>query len=253
MKKLLLLLSLAFVLAIGAFAAEPDSRVYELRTYTATPGKLDAVLARFRDHTCKLFEKHGMVNIAYWVPMDPADGAGEKLVYLLEHKSREAAKESWKNFNADPEWQAGRKASEADGKIVAKTESVFLELTGFLQPMAPSAQAPSPVVELRTYTTAEGKLGALDARFAGGETDLFVKSGMRGAGYFHPMDADKGAGHTLIYFMVHPSREAATESWKKFRADPAWVKMKADSEKDGKITTETKSMFLAPLDFSPTK
>jgi hypothetical protein len=253
MKKSLLLLWFAFVFAAGVFAADSDSPVYVLRTYTATEGKLDAVLARFREHTCQLFEKHGMVNIGYWVPMDAADGAGEKLVYLLQHKSREAAKASWKNFGADPEWQAVRKASEADGKIVAKAESVFLVLTNFSQPLSASAQAPSRVFELRTYTTAEGRLGALDARFAGGETDLFVKSGMRGLAYFHPMDADKGAGHTLIYFMVHPSREASVESWKKFRADPAWVKMKADSEKDGKITTETKSMFLAPVDFSQTK
>ncbi len=255
MKKIALL-SVLFSLALGGAivsAAESDTRVYELRTYTATPGKIENVLARFRDHTCALFERHGMVNIGYWVPMDPADGAGEKLVYLLEHKSREAAKESWKNFNADPEWQQVRKASEADGKIVAKAESVFLVLTGFSQPMAPSAQAPARVFELRTYTTPEGKLAALDARFGGGETDLFAKAGMTGVGYFHPADADKGADHTLIYMLAHPSREAAAASWKKFRDDPAWIKMKAESEKEGKLTTENKSMFLAPVDFSPTK
>jgi hypothetical protein len=185
--------------------------------------------------------------------MDAPDGAGEKLVYLLEHKSREAATESWKNFSADPEWQAVRKASEANGKIVAKAESVYLAPTDYSPPVAPSAQAPARVFELRTYTAPEGKLDALDARFRGGETALFAKSGMNGVAYFHPLDADKGAGHTLVYLLVHRNREAATASWKKFREDPEWVKMKAESEKDGKLTSETKSMFLAPVDFSATK
>jgi NIPSNAP len=247
------LFSLVFGLVAAARAAEGEKPVYELRTYTATPGKIEAVLARFRDHTCKIFERHGMVNVAYWVPMDAADGAGEKLVYLLEHKSRDAAKESWKNFNADPEWQAVRKASEAEGKIVAKAESVFLAPTDYSPPVASSAQAPARVFELRTYTAPEGKLDALDARFRGGETDLFAKAGMNGVAYFHPLDAVNGAGHTLIYLLAHANREAAVASWKKFRDDLAWIKMKADSEKDGKLTTENKSMFLAPVDFSPTK
>ena len=79
-------------LALPLVAAEPDTRCFEMRTYYAAPGKLDALNARFRDHTCKLFEKHGMVNIGYWVPMTNTEN---KLVYLLAYPNREAREKSW--------------------------------------------------------------------------------------------------------------------------------------------------------------
>jgi hypothetical protein len=252
-----------FTLPVLAFGFVPNSRaaeiavgarVIELRTYTAMPGKLDALLARFREHTLKLFERHGMENLGYWVPTDAKDGAGEKLVYLLAHASREAAAASWAAFKADPDWQAVSRASEVNGKIVAKTESVFLAATDFSPAFIASIGHGAPrVFELRTYTAAPGKLAALDARFRGGETALFAKSGMTGVGFFHPLDADQGAEHVLIYLLAHANREAATASWNAFRTDPAWVKLKAESEKDGKLTATTVAMFLAPTDFSPTK
>src|SRR3954462_4248310 len=114
MKKLLGLLSLVAFVSFalnGLSAALPPAPVYELRVYTAHEGKMPELLARFRDHTCKLFERHGMVNIGYWTPMDQKDG--NKLYYVLQHRSREAAQASWKAFGADPDWQAVQKASEA--------------------------------------------------------------------------------------------------------------------------------------------
>jgi hypothetical protein len=106
------------------------ARVFELRTYTAAPGKMEALNARFRDHTCKLFEKHGMTNIGYWNPEDPKE-AESKLVYILAFPSKEAAKKSWSDFGADPEWTAAKKASEKDGKLVEKVEHVFLKPTDY--------------------------------------------------------------------------------------------------------------------------
>ena len=251
--------TLALLLAFAStLRAAETAGVYELRTYYTEPGRLDALLARFRDHTTKLFEQHGIKNLAYWVPTDEKNGAGSKLVYLLGYPSREAATASWKEFSADPEWQKVRKASEAPeagGKIVAKVESVFLAGTSYSPAFKVSAEKSPRVFELRTYTTPEGGLAALDARFGGGETTLFANAGMTGVIFTHPIDADKGASHTLIYLLAHANREAATASWQKFRTDPAWVKMKADSEKaaGGSLTTKTESMFLAPVDFSPTK
>src|SRR5438034_2427770 len=101
---------------------EKDGRVYEMRTYYAEPGKLDALNARFRDHTCKLFEKHGMTNVAYWVPMADQKGADNTLVYIVAHKSPDAAKASWAAFRQDPDWTAARKASEdkVGGSLTAK-------------------------------------------------------------------------------------------------------------------------------------
>lgn len=111
-------------------AGEAQARVFEIRTYTTPPGKLDELHKRFREHTLKFFERHGMTNIAYWTPQDPKL-ADTTLVYVLTHPSREAAKANWKAFSADPEWQRVRAASEANGPIVTKVESVFLDATDY--------------------------------------------------------------------------------------------------------------------------
>lgn len=125
----------SLVLAAGVAHAAPapaaDARCFELRTYTAAPGKLDALNARFRNHTVKLFEKHGMQVVGFWVPTDPEGGAGEKLIYVLAHKSRAAATASWAAFRADPDWVGVKAASEADGSLVTKVESVFLAATDY--------------------------------------------------------------------------------------------------------------------------
>jgi hypothetical protein len=125
-----------FVAALAAVsffvqpAAAQDGRVFELRTYTCNEGKLPDLLARFRNHTMKIFEKHGMTNVAYWVPQD-APLHDTTLVYMISHPSREAAKKNWAAFGADPEWQKVQKDSEANGKIVNKVVSVFMDPTDF--------------------------------------------------------------------------------------------------------------------------
>ena len=125
-----LILSTCTLMLLPLASSAADNRVFELRTYTTLPGKLPDLLARFRDHTTKLFEKHGMQNIGYWVPKD-APRSENTLIYLLAHSSRDAAKKSWDAFRADPDWQKAAKASEANGKIVDKVESVFLDPTDF--------------------------------------------------------------------------------------------------------------------------
>jgi hypothetical protein len=104
--------------------------VYELRVYHTYEGKLDDLLRRFREHTTKLFEKHGMKNVAYWTPTDEPL-KGKTLVYILAHPSRDAATANWQAFRDDPEWQSVREKSEANGKIVEKVDSTFLVLTDF--------------------------------------------------------------------------------------------------------------------------
>jgi hypothetical protein len=113
-------------LAMTASAAH----VYELRTYTTHEGKLEALLARFRNHTTKLFEKHGMTNIGYWVPQDEPLKKNT-LIYVIRHDSREAAKKSWDAFRNDPEWKKVQTESEAAGKINQKVESVYMDSTDF--------------------------------------------------------------------------------------------------------------------------
>jgi hypothetical protein len=109
-------------------AAEP-APVFELRVYTTHPGKMPDLLARFKNHTTKIFERHGMANVGYWVPVEQKDG--DKLYYILKHQSREAAAASWKAFGADPEWNKVRTESEAKGPIVKGVESTFMTAAEF--------------------------------------------------------------------------------------------------------------------------
>jgi hypothetical protein len=186
--------------------------------------------------------------------MDEKDGAADKLVYLLEHKSREAATASWKAFGADPEWKEVVKRSQVNGKIVAKAESIYLAPTDFSKSMSAGNGKGAPrVFEMRTYTAADGKLAGLDARFRDHTLALFAKHGMTNLGYFHATDADKGADKMLIYFLAHATRDAAAASWKAFRDDPAWTKARTESEKGGKLTAKVEGVFLKPTDFSKTK
>ena len=127
---LFLAAAMAASITIPSAVAQEHGRVFELRTYTCNEGKLPDLLARFRNHTTRLFEKHGMTNIAYWVPQD-APAHENTLIYVIAHASREAAKKNWDEFRNDPEWQKVQKDSEANGKIVSKVESVFMDAADF--------------------------------------------------------------------------------------------------------------------------
>jgi len=104
--------------------------VYELRIYHANEGKLDALLARFRDHTVAIFNRHGLKSVAYWTPTDEPL-KGRTLIYILKHPSREAAAANWKSFHDDPEWIKVSTESEKDGKLVEKVDSTYMTLTDF--------------------------------------------------------------------------------------------------------------------------
>ena len=105
-----------------------DDRVFELRTYTAAEGKYEALLARFRDDTMRIFEKHGMENVGYWTPQD---GPENTLIYLISHASREQADANWQAFIADPEWQQVAEESQRDGRIISGLERMWLEPTDY--------------------------------------------------------------------------------------------------------------------------
>jgi len=120
-----------FAMAKETVAAAQDTKlIYELRVYHCYESKLPDLHRRFREHTMKLFEKHGIKNVAYWTPMDEPQKSNT-LVYIIAHPSREAAAANWKAFSDDPEWQSVREKSEANGKIVEKVDSTFLTLTDF--------------------------------------------------------------------------------------------------------------------------
>ena len=262
MKLFALTMIAMLTLASMSLAAEPGKSphgLYELRIYTTLPGRLDALNARFRDHTLRLFEKHGMTNIGYWEPINEADGKGTKLIYLLGFPSMEAREKSFKAFGADPEWQKARTASEADGKILAPkgVQSIFLTPTEYSMFNFDSASQPAEgrVFALRIYGTPDGKLDELHSRFRNHTIDLFARHGMTNIAYFTPVKVEDGAGRNLTYFLAHPSVEAHEKSFAAFRADPAWVKVKAETEKDGSLTVPggVKNILLKSTDYSPLK
>ena len=118
---------------LGNVVTAQTDQVFELRTYTTHPGRLDALNARFRNHTMRIFEKHGIENVGYWVPQDERDHGDHTLVYIIAHPSRESAADNWKSFIADPEWSKVAEESQRDGRIVARVDSVFMDATDYSQ------------------------------------------------------------------------------------------------------------------------
>lgn len=116
--------------AFESVAQAQSERIFEMRTYTAHPGRLDALNARFRDHTTRIFDRHGMTNVGYWTPQE-APLAENTLVYILAHDSRDAGQASWDAFRADPEWSQVAEESQRDGRIVESVDVLWLEPTDY--------------------------------------------------------------------------------------------------------------------------
>lgn len=225
-----------------------DEPVYELRTYVCEEGRLDALHARFRDHTMELFEQHGITNLAYWTPTD-GETSQTTLVYVIRHESRAAAAESWQAFRDDPEWQRVRAASEESGRILAQApDSVFLSATDYSPQIGPAD--PDKLYELRVYTAAEGKLADLHTRFRDHTDEIFRNHGMEAYAYWQPMD-DPDSENQLIYILAHDSREAADESWRAFSRDPKWQEVREASQVNGRLVVKVDRTYMRPTDFSP--
>lgn len=136
MKRTSMAIAIILALAAGwtaqhlwASYKESTNRVFELRIYTVLPGRMDAMNARFKNHTNALLTKYHMTLLGFWQPQ--GDEAGKKLYYLVAHKNRKEAEANWNAFVEDPAWQVARDASEKDGKIVEKIERVWLDPTEY--------------------------------------------------------------------------------------------------------------------------
>ncbi|MEC8907028.1 MAG: NIPSNAP family protein [Verrucomicrobiota bacterium] len=243
------LLPLFLLLFLKIPALAEDTRCYEMRIYTANEGKLDELNARFENHTCKLFEKHGLTNVGYWMPADKSDN---RLIYVISSPDREAHNKSWKAFLNDPGWKKAYKASVKDGALVAKIDSTFLSATDY-SPEIKSVIFKHPrVFELRTYVTAKDRLKNLNARFRDHTCALFEKHKITNVAYWTPMDANKGKDNTLIYIISHQSTGQSKKNWGAFIGDPAWKKARAASVKDGKILAKAPhKVFMNSTNYSP--
>lgn len=238
-------LTTMLLFAAALTASAQDTRLFETRIYYTEPGRLEALLTRFRNHTTKIFEKHGMTNIGYWVPLHEEN----KLIYVLAYPDRAARDAAWKAFGADPEWVKVRTESEVSGKIVSKVESIFMDATDFSPKIKSSKSKKERVFELRTYTTNPGKLPDLLARFRNHTLKLFKKHGMTNVAYW----TVNGKDDTLIYILAHPSEEAGKKAFDAFRADPDWVKARDASEVNGKLANKVESVYMKATDFSTIK
>jgi hypothetical protein len=259
MKTLLLAMTVSVAALLPSSAAQKDSRCYELRTYRAATGKMEALNKRFREHTLRLFARHGITSLGYWERLDKEGQPINQLTFLLSYPDREAREKSWKAFQADPEWQAAVKASEAGGPLLEKNgvTSIFMKATDYSPAVGTGGGAEARTFELRIYKCEPGRLPNLHERFRNHTVKLFSKHGMTNFGYWTPMDPAQGADDTLIYILAHKSREAAAASFKAFREDPEWVAVRKASEEKagGSLTVKdgVTSVFMKPTDYSPTK
>jgi NIPSNAP len=110
--------------------SKPAQHIYELRLYHVNEAKIDALKARFGDHTDAIFKRHNMKSIGYWVPQD-APNSQNLFIYILEHPSREEAKKNWAEFQADPEWKKVKADSETNGPLAKSIDSYFMDPTSF--------------------------------------------------------------------------------------------------------------------------
>lgn len=240
--------------------AAGSGKLYELRFYVAAPGKLDALNARFRDHTLKLFEKHGMENIAYWTVAEGDKTDGEKakdlLIYIVAHENEAAKDASWQAFVADPDWKAARDQSETDGKLLAEAPRVIFMTEAEFSKMdwpVSASDSPAKLYELRQYNDGPDRVPFTVERFAAGEDKLFTDAGMETVAFWKANDDS-----AFIYLLAHQDRDTSKESWgkffKTFRAFMDNYKATHDGPPaSAKPGNGMEVRFLVPTDYSPRK
>lgn len=253
------------ILLVGTMSREvlaqaAPNKLYELRIYVAAPGKLPDLHARFRDHTLRLFAKHGIENVYYWTISEGAEGddPANTLVYLVAHKDRASADAAWKAFLADPDWQAVSRASEANGPLLAQPpQSIYLNKVdvGVAVPPIGQGGARGRIFELRQYNVGEAGLPETVERMRFGEAALFGKHGMQPIEFWTAAD-----NSAFIYLLAHKDREAAKASWQTFFAEMRDFMAKfnarpgAPQPAPGAAPPARPSFavrFLTPTDYSP--
>ncbi len=247
MKNLLLLL--LCVVSLKAASQHTDSRVFEMRVYNAEEGKLDALVERFQKHTIKIFKKHHMENIGYWLPIH---NEKNQLVYILGYPSMEAREAAWKAFGEDPKWKKVKAKSEINGKLVKSVESTFMKATDF-SPAITASKKGNRVFELRTYTITPGKTDDLMARFRNHTMALFAKHGAVNMPYWLTIEKDAVTQPKLIYFLAHADEATGKQTLTDFVNDPEWIKVRDASERNGSLVVKVESVYMKALPFSKIK
>lgn len=249
MKRIALsLLLLTFCLsAFSQQLRDIKSNYFEMRVYTANEGKMPDLIQRFQNHTMGIFERLGMENVIYWLPVDESDNT---LTYILGYPDMKSRDRMWQAFNNDPEWQKVYQESIQDGRLVREVQETFMVMAPGLNEGA--IPRPSGIFQLRTYYCYEGKIKDLQARFRNHTQDLFEKQGLKNYLYFLTVEKD-GTQPKLVYFLGHDNQASFERAFENFRKDPDWIKARDASEENGKIVEKVDAKFLKTLPFSPMK
>ncbi len=224
-----------------------ESKYFEIRKYYAHDGKLDDLIARFENHTFSIFERLGMENIAYFLPVENDDNT---LTYILGYADKESRNRLWEQFVNDPEWREVYQKSTENGALVKKVEETFMVLAPGLNELP--KPLPSNVIQLRTYHCYDGKLFNLQRRFKDHTQELFERQGFRNYLYW-VTDEEDGSQAKLIYLLGHRDQLAFDKAFQDFLKDPDWIKAKEASEANGKIVERVDAEMLKTLPFSPLK
>ena len=233
----------------GPKATTYEPSFFELRTYYANPGKLNDLQKRFEDHTMVLFEKHGMTNIAYWLPIENEDN---KLIYLMGYESKTQRDQAWEAFRSDPDWKAAFAASRENGPLVDSIENTFLTYTDYSPKLEIVDKSPR-IFSLRTYYTNPGKLEALHQRFKNHTLEIFENNGMTNIAYFDIDEANPLSKNVLPYLITFPDTAARKASWASFSKDPVWQSAYQASIENGKLVDSIVVELMLPTPFSPLK
>lgn len=235
-------------------APEHPLRLYELRTVQATPGKLEALHARLRDHQIPLLEQHGIFTQGVFVPA--GENPDERLYLVTTAEGLGPMVEGWAGFRADPKWQKVIAEKDEGEKLVAGWDYQRLVTTYWSPVFKPEKSAQPRVFELRIYSCPDpAKHAALMRRFHNHTMKLFEKHGMQNIVYWVP-DERPESQQRLVYLLGHKSQDAAKESFAAFRSDPEWLAAKKASEEaaGGSLTNPDKgvvSEFLTAAEYSP--
>ena len=228
-----------------------EGPLYELRIYQASEGRFQHLIKRFREHTDRIFKKHGLKALGYWIPTDGSVKKRRKFVYLLQHPSRYEAYRNWTNFFNDKEWERVMDKPEFQGLLSEKPTSIFLSLNDYSAVARNDIEKPGGSFELRTYVVNPGKLPMLNARFRKHTTSLFNQHGIQNVSYWTPFD-QPDSKDTLIYLVHHANRKQADLNWEAFGQDPEWKKVARESQIQGKLLARPpERLYLKALDFSP--
>lgn len=227
--------------------------IYELRIYKANEHRFQNLITRFREYTDRIFARHHMNALGYWIPTDGTPRQKRRIVYLLKHASRYEAYANWIHFSNDREWEKVLDMPRFGGLLAEKPTSIFMTENDYSAKVAGSIEKSGGVYELRTYTCNEGKLAAINARFRDHTSRLLDKHGMKNVSHWTPFDLP-ASQNTLIVLIHHQSRQQADTNWESFLSDPAWQRVAKESQQNGKFLAKPPDqIFLRPLDFSNLK